>query len=385
MDSNVSSTSGSLDDLAVHDLLNDIDLHIASAGPRGQSIEMAPRSKMSRFSAELDAAFTAPSNPNSLIQDNSSSAEPNNRYPPHRRSADGLSTQTIPDQPYDEDALLLENPSSDSIANPHEWASRRKSNPPSKITTIPAISSFTPKSPSGYDPISPVFDILSTGGIERAKPWTLEDVGSMPESQFLATHHEVGGETRGRREGWWDGKDQGIDEPDHLDEMPYWQLAIARIPALAVTMLLELGVGAVVASYDDILKEHIIMAAFMPVLSAVSGCIGLQASAATLRGLATGHASHTSFKEIARVLLKEAFAAAVVGLIAGLALFFVSGVWGKSFGLAAVTGGSIWLSSVLSSMFGSLGPVFWKTVGVDPAVAAGPFETAIQDLIGLTM
>ncbi|KAJ3114818.1 hypothetical protein HDU96_001645 [Phlyctochytrium bullatum] len=160
---------------------------------------------------------------------------------------------------------------------------------------------------------------------------------------------------------------------------------MARIPALAVTLLLELGVGAVIAYYDDTLKAHIIMAAFIPVLSAVSGCIGLQASAATLRGLVTGHASHTNFRDILRVLLKESFAAAVVGMIGGLALFTVSAIWGRSFKLAAVTGVSIGISSFLSSIFGSLSPVFWKTIGVDPAVAAGPLETAVQDVIGISI
>ncbi|KAJ3095189.1 hypothetical protein HDU97_007160 [Phlyctochytrium planicorne] len=46
---------------------------------------------------------------------------------------------------------------------------------------------------------------------------------------------------------------------------------------------------------------------------------------------------------------------------------------------------SVLLSSLISSSFGSLSPVFWKTIGIDPAVAAGPFETAAQDLIGISM
>lgn len=46
---------------------------------------------------------------------------------------------------------------------------------------------------------------------------------------------------------------------------------------------------------------------------------------------------------------------------------------------------SILGSSITGGVIGSLSPLFFKSVGVDPAITAGPFETAVQDVIGISI
>ncbi|KAJ3114817.1 hypothetical protein HDU96_001644 [Phlyctochytrium bullatum] len=111
---------------------------------------------------------------------------------------------------FDDDDIFLLDSSSDSLnkTTAATWKTRRKSNPPPRITTngstgsnsvIFASPAGTPtrqqKTPAGvlsggrssYSavPLSPVYDILSTGGVERSKPFKLEDVGNVPETHFL--------------------------------------------------------------------------------------------------------------------------------------------------------------------------------------------------------
>jgi mgtE family magnesium (mg2+)/cobalt (co2+) transporter-E len=41
------------------------------------------------------------------------------------------------------------------------------------------------------------------------------------------------------------------------------------------------------------------------------------------------------------------------------------------------------VSMVISSFVGTITPIFFKKVGVDPAAASGPLITTINDLVGV--
>jgi len=76
-----------------------------------------------------------------------------------------------------------------------------------------------------------------------------------------------------------------------IDRHSPTRIAILRLPWLLGTMAIELCAGAIIARFDAVLREVILLASFMPVISAVSGNVGLQAAAIVVRGLDTGHVS----------------------------------------------------------------------------------------------
>ena len=65
-------------------------------------------------------------------------------------------------------------------------------------------------------------------------------------------------------------------------------LAIRRIPALLVTLGLELMGGLVINSLSNVIEKYVLLASFMPTVSALSGNLGLQAGSNMTRGLGTG-------------------------------------------------------------------------------------------------
>jgi len=86
-------------------------------------------------------------------------------------------------------------------------------------------------------------------------------------------------------------------------------------------MLIELVAGMIISRFDGVLREVILLASFMPMISAVSGNVGLQAAAIVVRGLDTGHISLERWGHAVRRELATAFAiagvmATVVSLIA---------------------------------------------------------------------
>ena len=65
-------------------------------------------------------------------------------------------------------------------------------------------------------------------------------------------------------------------------------LSLKRLPALSVTLGLELVGGLIIDKLHQVIKIYTLISSFMPAISALSGNLGLQASSNAIRGLGTG-------------------------------------------------------------------------------------------------
>ncbi|KAJ1342868.1 hypothetical protein BSLG_002527 [Batrachochytrium salamandrivorans] len=167
------------------------------------------------------------------------------------------------------------------------------------------------------------------------------------------------------------------DFAEKMHQMPAWKVAFRRCPAILATLGLELIVGAVISSRHELIRANMMITSFLPVLSSIAGNVGLQASTATLRGLSTGHASGSNISGVTHILLKEFYASLVVASVASIALTVISSNWAHAFNFGFATG-----LAAISGIMGALGPLTFRALKIDPALMAGPFETAMQDLIG---
>ncbi|KAJ3254223.1 hypothetical protein HK103_007468 [Boothiomyces macroporosus] len=105
---------------------------------------------------------------------------------------------------------------------------------------------------------------------------------------------------------------------------------------------------------------------------------------ATLRALSTGHAKNT-LSGVLDVVTKESLSAIIISVVSALSIFFVAQIWSHALPFATATALAILFNSIIAGCMGSLGPLLFKRLGIDPALMAGPFETALQDLIGTTV
>jgi magnesium transporter len=173
----------------------------------------------------------------------------------------------------------------------------------------------------------------------------------------------------------------GSDVEELQSKSPF-EIAWLRLPWVIITLGIQFCAGVVINLYDQTLTKVILLASFMPIISAISGNTGLQASAMTVRALATGYLSTNKWAEpITRSLKTSILIGAVCGLIIGI----IGGVWyGKTvFGL--VVGTSMFISINISALVGTTTPLVSKKLGFDPAITVGPFETAFQDVVGITV
>lgn len=160
------------------------------------------------------------------------------------------------------------------------------------------------------------------------------------------------------------------------------QVARLRLPWLLGTMVIELGAGLVISRFDEVLTEVILLASFMPVISAVSGNVGLQAAAIVVRGLDTGHVQTSHW---GRQVRKELATSLLMAIACGLVLGTVGAVWSSHLPFGLVIGVAMTCSMLTAGGMGSVIPMLSKRLGFDPAATAGPFETAFQDVVGFAV
>lgn len=160
------------------------------------------------------------------------------------------------------------------------------------------------------------------------------------------------------------------------------QIAKARIPWLLGTLVIELIAGTVIHRFDGALAQMILLASFMPIISALSGNVGLQSATIVVRGLGTGLYQP---KQWLSPLVRELKVDVLMGLVLGIVLALVGSVWSGKIGFGAVVGISLMASMLTAGFMGTVIPLLSKRFGFDPAVTAGPFETAFQDVIGFAV
>jgi magnesium transporter len=160
------------------------------------------------------------------------------------------------------------------------------------------------------------------------------------------------------------------------------RIALMRLPWILATLLIELGAGVVIHYYDETLSRVILLASFMPVIQAISGNTGLQSVTMVVRGLATGHVQLQRWWE---PLWRQVQTTSIIGAVCGALIGLVGAVWHGTVLFGLVVGVSMFVSVNLSGLAGTGIPMLSKRLGFDPALTAGPFETALQDVIGVSI
>jgi magnesium transporter len=159
------------------------------------------------------------------------------------------------------------------------------------------------------------------------------------------------------------------------------QIALMRLPWVLLTLVIELFAGVIIHYFDQTLSRVILLASFMPVIQAISGNTGLQSVTMVVRGLATGQVHLDRWWEpLRRQIQTSTILGAVCGLVVG-----TIGLFWHSMAFGVIVAVSMFVSINLSAVAGTMFPMVSKRLGFDPALTAGPFETAFQDVLGITI
>ncbi|MBH0204326.1 MAG: magnesium transporter [Nitrospira sp.] len=173
----------------------------------------------------------------------------------------------------------------------------------------------------------------------------------------------------------------GAIEEDTVSKSSSLGSARLRLPWLFTNLVGSLLSGAILWYFRYTIQEVVAIVSFIPVIAAMGGNVGLQSSTLIIRGLATGLVELT---DVWTVFFREVKIGLVMGLACGVILTIVG--WGLHQGfLGVVVGVSLVIAFLVSTSMATIMPIVLKRMGVDPAVAAGPFVTTANDITGITI
>jgi len=157
--------------------------------------------------------------------------------------------------------------------------------------------------------------------------------------------------------------------------------------ALTITLMFEIPVLLMISGGSDALCELVgrtryqLLMGFIPLTSAISGNVGLQASTLTTRAISHCHVTAESYIPW---LLHEIGAACYLGLGMGTMLgtiAFVASHMDFAFGVTILF--AQFISIVTAGITGTFAPLLFSFIfHRDSGKWGGPLETAIQDIVG---
>jgi magnesium transporter len=167
---------------------------------------------------------------------------------------------------------------------------------------------------------------------------------------------------------------------EEYGEQSSFRIARSRIPWLLGALLGQLGSVLVLRHFGRGIEQMVALAFFVPVIMAMAGNIAIQTSSVVVRGLATGE---IDVFRVGRHLLRELLTALLTGSLVAVCLLLLAGVIVRDMPLASVLALAMLLVIIFAAMVGTGVPLLLHRLGVDPAVATGPFITTMNDICGL--
>jgi len=176
----------------------------------------------------------------------------------------------------------------------------------------------------------------------------------------------------------------GEDEEDEEDEFfaRIKSSLKARLPWLFITMLGGLISGQILSRFSGQISAVVALAFFIPLLTGMGGNVGTQSSTVTVRGIATGQ---IKIDDIYRVILREALVGLAIGAVLGLIVGIIASLWQNKPMLGVVVGLAMIGNMFTAATMGTIVPLFFRRVGIDPAVASAPFISTAIDITGLVI
>lgn len=180
----------------------------------------------------------------------------------------------------------------------------------------------------------------------------------------------------------------GLSEQEDLAESTFVSVK-KRLPWLIILLFLGIGVSSIVGIFETVVAILPIVICFQSLILDMAGNIGTQSLAVTIRVLADDQVSGA---DKLRLVTKEIRIGFFNGLFLGIMAFMFIGGYicifkhnpvHYAFLISGCVGLSLMVAMVISSLVGTLIPIFFNRIKIDPAVASGPLITTVNDLVAV--
>ena len=172
----------------------------------------------------------------------------------------------------------------------------------------------------------------------------------------------------------------GISNDVEADDSIF-ELTKARLPWLILGLFGGLGSVFILESYESIMSTKSLRALFFytPLIAAMAGNVGVQSSAIVVQGLANDVIKDSLisrlFKEISLTILN--------GIILGGLIILFGLIIEQPIDMSITISVSMILVIIVAALIGTSVPIILNRLGIDPAIATGPFITTANDIFGI--
>jgi magnesium transporter len=173
------------------------------------------------------------------------------------------------------------------------------------------------------------------------------------------------------------GISEDVEEDDSV-----WRNTRARLPWLIIGIMGGLMNAKFMGLFEAELARITAIAFFTPLIQATGGNVGIQSSSLIVQTLA-----NPGFVDIGlwKRLVKVFFVALLNGVFLSAIVFVANVVLFDEQRLSTVVSLALFSVIVFASFVGTITPLILNRFGLNPALAAGPFITTTNDLLGLTL
>ena len=169
----------------------------------------------------------------------------------------------------------------------------------------------------------------------------------------------------------------GLTAEEDLNENTFMSMK-KRLPWLIALLFLGIMVSSVIGIFESVVAVLPIVICFQSLICGMAGNVGTQSLAVTIRvlmdeELTAGQKFGLAFKEMRVGFCNGLFLGSLAFVVLGLYNLLLKGQTAQmAFLISGCVGLALLAAMVISSLVGTLIPLFFHRIKVDPAVASGP-------------
>lgn len=176
------------------------------------------------------------------------------------------------------------------------------------------------------------------------------------------------------------GIDEFTSESETILTASIFSLFKKRIPWLIVGLAGSAIAAFVIGSFESVLQSQIILASFIPVITYLSGAVGMQSETLFIRTAAMDR--NFKFKTY---LLKDILTGITIAFVLSTTMGLATLAFWDTPWISLVLTLSIFIATQLSMAVAIILPWAFSKFRVDPAVVGGPLDTIISDILSITV
>jgi magnesium transporter len=166
-----------------------------------------------------------------------------------------------------------------------------------------------------------------------------------------------------------------------LEDLSVRRSVVARLPWLIITWIGGITAALIMGHFGKTMSEAmVVLSTFIPIIMAMGGNVGTQSATIIVRGIATGRVDYGG---LAHFFFGQLGIGFLLGALIGALTAAFAHMRPSTYDYSLIIGMAMASVISFSALVGAFLPMFFKKIGVDPAIATAPIISMTCDIVGI--